>query len=321
MVPENQHNAKLKCLVTGATGYLGSHLVNHLESLGHQVIASDLDSGNPNGFRHYITLDIVDKQSFSRLPENLDYIFFFSGMTGTHASFERYEEYVSVNLLGLIHLLDHLRKFPAQPKVVFPSTRLVYRGAKEPLPEDAPKDAKTVYAASKIAAEYMLLAYSNRWQVPWTVFRICVPYGQLSGKGYSYGTVGFFLQKAIEGKDISLYGNGSSTRTFTHVSDICRQITAVSLDGASNHQVYNVAGESFSLLEAATILADQFGVQVVNQPWPDKDLLLESGDTSFNGGKIRQIIADPMMWNFRDWVVSEASRNNKFPSQTHPPAR
>src|SRR5690606_18112144 len=96
--------------------------------------------------------------------------------------------FVNVNEIGLLHLLNHLSRFARMPKIVFPSTRLVYKGVKgTPLAEEAEKEFKTVYASSKYNGEQYLRMHSNLFGLDYTVFRVCVPYANLTARALSYG--------------------------------------------------------------------------------------------------------------------------------------
>ena len=195
-----------------------------------------------------------------------------------------------INELGLLNLLDAIRKSPYRPKIVFPSTRLVYKGVNKALKEEDEKDCKTIYAANKIACESFLKAYHDSFDIPYTVFRICIPYGNLLSNDYSFGTIGFFLKQAKKGNDITLYGDGAIKRTFTHVEDLCYQITEGAFHPQSNGEIYNVGGETLSLREAAEIIAKKYGISVTTVPWPDRDIRIESNHTFFDDSKIQALL-------------------------------
>ena len=180
--------------------------------------------------------------------------------------------------------------FESSDKVIFPSTRLVYKGYDKPLKEEDEKESKTIYAANKIACEGYLQAYHDSFDIPYTVFRICIPYGNLLSSDYSFGTVGFFIKQASAGKDITLYGGGTIKRTFTHMEDLCYQIAEGAMKKESDGQVYNVGGETLSLRQAAEIVAAKFGTNVVGVPWPEKDLRIESDHTYFDDTKIQALL-------------------------------
>lgn len=293
---------KYQCAVVGVNGFLGRHLAAQLLASGHSVRGYDLQPSCTLAGIPYRPLDMVDAARWEAVETDLDALFVFSGLTGTHLGFDEYARYLAVNELGLLHLLDLLRRRGHRPRVVFPSSRLVYRGRPEPLPEDAPKESKTVYAVNKLAAEGFLQAYHAAFGIPYTVFRICVPYS----KGpFAYGTTGAFIRMAREQKAITLFGDGSPRRTFSHMHDICAQIEACTGLPETNAKIYNIAGEAYSLRQVAGWIAERFGARVLYAPWPAREMAIESGDTVFDDAKIRALIPTPLRFNLRDWIATE----------------
>jgi len=239
---------------------------------------------------HFI--DITKKGDVKKINFDVDFIFMLAGLSGTLVGFDSYEEYVAVNEIGLLNLLDAIKESPYRPRVVFPSTRLVYKGVDKALAESDAKETKTIYAVNKLACEGYLKVYYNSFSIPFTIFRICVPYGNNLSKNYSYGTVGSFLKKASSGCDITLYGDGSQKRTFTHIDDLCYQMVEGSMKPESVGGIYNIGGEVLTIREAAQIIADKFGVSVVSVPWPERDRCIESSHTYFDDTKIKQLLGD-----------------------------
>jgi len=291
----------MKCLVIGAGGYLGRHLAPTLEAAGHEVAA--VARSGQNG-RSGLVADVGDLKSLQALDWNVDRVFMFAGVTGTTASFTDYQTFVVGNQIGLLNVLDCIRQSGHRPRVVFPSTRLVYKGSAQPLPETAGLQALTVYAASKIACELHLQSYAQAFGIAYTVFRICVPYGNAQGGRYSYGTVGNFIQQAFDTGRIRLYGDGSLRRTFTHVDDICRAIVLGSVREDFENDVFNIPGEDLSLLQAAGLIATQLQASIEMVPWPDFDLSIESGSTVFDDTKLSARLPSPTQRKMSEWVTS-----------------
>lgn len=279
--------AKYRCAVIGGQGFIGKHLAYYLNKQGHDVVSYDIIDIQEVGYHR---IDMTDKASVAKIDLSVDYIFMFAGLTGTYVGFDTYEKYISVNELSLLNLLDAIRKSAHHPKVVFPSTRLVYKGYDNPLKENDEKESKTIYAANKLACEGFLQAYHDSFEIPYTVFRICIPYGNMLSTDYSFGTVGFFIKQAKAGNDITLYGGGTIKRTFTHMEDLCYQIVEGAMKEESNGQIYNVGGETLSLKQAAEIVANKFGTNVVSIPWPERDLRIESDHTYFDDTKIQALL-------------------------------
>ena len=277
----------MRIAIVGSRGYIGKHIAYYMNSKGCDIMSYDIIPFDENT---YTQVDLTDKNSAALVNLDVDYIFMFAGLTGTHMGFDAYNKYVTVNEIGLLNLLDAIKNSPYRPKVVFPSTRLVYKGYDKPLKETDEKESKTIYAANKIACEGYLKAYHDSFDIPYTVFRICIPYGNLLSTDYSFGTVGFFIKQAKAGKDITLYGGGNIKRTFTHMEDLCYQIVEGSMKKESDDQIYNVGGETLSLRQAAEIVADKFGTNVVGVPWPERDLRIESDHTYFDDTKIQALL-------------------------------
>lgn len=280
---------KKKCAILGANGYIGRHLAFYLRT-HYDIDAACYDIAHVSDLLDYKQLDATKQESFSNMSLDVDYIFDFAGLTGTYAGFDRYDDYVNINERGLLNLLDAIRKSERRPKVIFPSTRLVYKGYDKPLKEEGEKESKTIYAANKLACEGYLQAYHDSFDIPYTVFRICIPYGNMLSTDYSFGTVGFFIKQAKAGKDITLYGGGTIKRTFTHMEDLCYQVVEGAMKKESDGQIYNVGGETLSLRQAAEIVAAKFGTNVVGVPWPERDLRIESDHTYFDDTKIQALL-------------------------------
>ena len=275
--------------VIGANGYIGKHIVSYLQRY-YDVNVDSYDIVAECDLPNYHKVDLTDKESIKGLNLDLDYIFMFAGLTGTYNGFNEYQKFISINELGLLNLLDAIKNSEYRPKVIFPSTRLVYKGIDKSLKEDDLKECKTIYAANKLACEGYLQAYHDSFDIPYTIFRICLPYGNLLSTDYSFGTVGFFIKQAKAGKDITLYGGGNIKRTFTHMEDLCYQIIEGSFQHESNGQTYNVGGETLSLHDAAEIIAAKYGTKVTEIPWPERDLRIESSHTYFDDTKIRSLL-------------------------------
>lgn len=275
--------------VIGANGYIGKHIVSYLQRY-YDVNVDSYDIVAECDFPNYHKVNLTDKESIKGLNLDLDYIFMFAGLTGTYNGFNEYQKFISINELGLLNLLDAIKNSEYRPKVIFPSTRLVYKGIDKSLKEDDLKECKTIYAANKLACEGYLQAYHDSFDIPYTIFRICLPYGNLLSTDYSFGTVGFFIKQAKAGKDITLYGGGNIKRTFTHMEDLCYQIIEGSFHHESNGQTYNVGGETLSLHDAAEIIAAKYGAKVTEIPWPERDLRIESSHTYFDDTKIRSLL-------------------------------
>lgn len=164
-----------------------------LEREGYDNKNYDLAEVPPEGIHNYGSFDLTNTWHFSKLDPNVDFIFLFAGLSGTIAGFDNYKKFIEVNEIGVLNLLNWMRITGSEARIIFPSTRLVYKGMKNtPLTEDAEKEAKTIYAKNKFSAEHFFYIHNLEYGLQYTVFRICVPYGNIFSNEYSYGTTGFF---------------------------------------------------------------------------------------------------------------------------------
>ena len=279
----------IKCAIIGANGFIGKHLDYYLSQMGAEVHCYDIQE---NTSQRYHKVDITNPLSIQEIGLDVDYVIMLAGLNGTHVGFDHYSQFIDVNEKGLLNLLDAVKKSSYRPRIIFPSSRLVYKGKEGALKEDDEKDTRTIYAINKLACEGMLKAYANSFDIPYTIFRICVPFGNMLAKDYSYGTIGFFIRQAKNNGKITLYGDGHFKRTFSSMKDICEQIVSASLKEESTNQTYNIGGCTCSLKEAAEVVASHYDSKVEFIPFPEKDLRIESGSTYFDASKIESLLGE-----------------------------
>jgi len=293
-----------KVALLGANGYLGRNLSFFLHSQCYQVQDFDIQEQTENSWMQYEKLDILENESLNKIAADCDFIIFFSGITGTWNGFNNYKSYIEINEIGLLNVLNYIQTSGSKAKILFPSTRLVYKGIKDfPLKETAEKEAKTIYALNKLAGEQMLKLYSEIFGIKYIIYRICVPYGNIVGNDYSYGTIGFFLNQAKIQKEITLYGDGSLKRTFSNVEDICNLISLSMHKDETINETFNIGGETFSLNEIASLIASKYDRTIIKYvPWKDEALKIESGDTIFDSTKIERLCKYHYKQTFKDWL-------------------
>jgi UDP-glucose 4-epimerase len=297
----------LRVAVFGCNGFLGRHMVKYLTENDIVNSLHLFDIQEESIFQGYIynTIDISDLNQVSAISFEFDIIYFFSGLTGTEVSNDEAEKFVKVNELGLLNVLNCIIKYPKfKNKIIFPSTRLVYKGVEnELLNEESPKEFKTIYALNKFSCENILKIYGLKYNLRYSILRVGVPYGnEMDGK-ISYGTIGFFLELASKGLNISVLGNGEMRRTFTHVNDICKQFFDVGILENSNYETFNICGENLSIIEVANMIANKYNVEVEFKNFSERELVIESGDTIFDFTKINTVLKNFKSIKFKNWIV------------------
>ncbi len=300
---------KTRIAIVGANGYLAKHVAKELFKQKHDDTVL-IDVHPPALFqsaKHFVWDIRQSNESAVEILKDCGYIFFFAGLTGTVNSMDQYREFVETNEIGLLNLLEILRKNGLMTKVVFPSTRLVYKGKRNVLlKEDDEKECKTVYAMNKLACETYLKIYHECYGIQYTVFRICVPYGNAVGQSLSYGSIRHFFSRAREKKNVIVYGDGSQKRTFTHVSDIARIVIEGGLHRRTDNDIFNVGGpDQLAIVDVAAKIAEKYGVGVDFKDWTQLDKKTESGDTMFDSSKLDAIVHPDYELTFDGWIKND----------------
>ena len=289
--------------VIGCNGYIGKHLSMFLLEKGWDVYGYDISAESKVNGINYTSLELRKKDDVNKINLNVDFIFYFAGVTGTAKSYEEYDLYIDVNEKALLHILERMKKEKVTGRIIYPSTRLVYKGKKNiPLKEEDQKEFKTLYALNKWFGENVIKQYSDYFGINYNIFRICVPYGNMFNDIYSYGTIGFMLSNAIAKKNITIFGQGEQRRTFSHIEDICSQVYCVINKEKTVNQIYNISGENISIIEAAVKIANKYNVNVEKIDWPELEKKMESGDTIFDASKILSEIEVRQKHYFNEWV-------------------
>ena len=293
-----------KVAVLGANGYIARNLIYVLrrDHPDYELFLYGREPQYVDGEGRYVTVDMTDLESVKKIDLDVDIVFMLVGRTGSANGFDEYDSFIDINERTLLNLLTEYRRQSSNSRIIYPSTRLVYKGKSGPQKEDAEKEFKTVYAINKYACEQYLEQYHRVYDVQYTILRVCVPYGTLIPEASSYGTAEFMLAKATKGENISLYGDGSVRRTLTYIGDLCVMMAEAALSDKCANDVFNVGGEDYSLKEMADLIAKKFGVDVDYVPWPDVALKIESGDTVFDSEKLDAKINHSQFHRFSDWI-------------------
>lgn len=246
----------MKVLVTGAAGFIGTHLVFALHQLGHQVVGLDNLNAFSDGKLKYkrllyqglessllsygteltstklpryrfIQMDINDKVALLQLfqKESFDVVCNLAAQAGVRASIEHPEVYIDANLVGFNQLLECCRKYPVKHLVYASSSSVYGANKKTPYAEsDKTDQPMSLYAATKKANELMAYAYSSLFQIPSTGLRFFTVYGPWGRTNMAP----FLFMKAIyEDEPIQVFNHGNLSRDFTYIDDIIAGILRV----------------------------------------------------------------------------------------------
>jgi nucleoside-diphosphate-sugar epimerase len=242
----------VKVVVTGAAGFIGSHLTESLLADGHQVTGVDaftdyyarsVKERNLEKSRGHRAFRLVEGrlQDLDLRPvlEDVGQVFHLAAQAGVRASWGReFAHYTEHNVLATQRLLEAARA-AGGPRVVYASSSSVYGDAPAlPLREDARCEPVSPYGVSKLAAEHLGVLYHRNFGLPVVSLRYFTVYGPRQRPDMAFHR---FLRAARDGEPIHVFGDGRQTRDFTFVSDIVAA-TRAAADSGRPGSVYNVGG-------------------------------------------------------------------------------
>ncbi len=270
------HNKNI--LVTGAGGFIASHLVEMLLNNGAKVKAlvkynsnssiGWLEETSTNENLSIVHGDVRDPFQIDKLVENIDIIFHLAALIGIPYSYAAPQSYVDTNLVGTMNILEAAKSHKTS-KIVLTSTSEVYGTAiKVPIDENHPLQAQSPYSATKIAADMMGKAYSCSFGLPITIVR---PFNTFGPRQSLRAVIPTIITQALKGKSIKL-GDTRPIRDFNFVLNTCEGFIAAALNGKSNAEIYNIAsGEEHTIGETACLIAEIMGAKLEINHDPQRD--------------------------------------------------
>ncbi|MEN4012620.1 MAG: NAD-dependent epimerase/dehydratase family protein [Bellilinea sp.] len=250
-------------LVTGGAGFIGSHVCEQLAKNGHQVTALDDLSG---GFEdnlvpgiRFVKGSITDEELINRLcqSERFDYIYHLAAYAAEGLShFIKRFNYTN-NLIGSVNLINAAVNFEVRC-FVFTSSIAVY-GASPRLPmteEDTPHP-EDPYGIAKLAVEQELRVSNAMFGLNYVIFRPHNVYGERQNIGDRYrNVVGIFMNQILQGKPMTIFGDGEQSRAFSYIRDIAPVIAEAAETPAAYNQTFNIgADQPYSVLQLARAVA------------------------------------------------------------------
>jgi nucleoside-diphosphate-sugar epimerase len=257
----------MRILVTGAAGFIGSHLSEALLNEGHEVVGLDAfvetypraqkeanlaaAIEHPRFAFHEADLRFADLEP---LIDGIDAVVNEAAMAGLVKSWRDIDAYATNNVSGLGRLLEASRNVGVQ-RFVQISTSSVY-GTEAVGDEDRPLRPVSPYGVTKLAAEHLVRCYAEAYGLPAVVLRYFSIYGPRQRPDMAYH---IFIEALLNGQPIVVYGDGEQSRSNTYIAD-CVAGTMRALESAAIGETYNIGGgREITLNEALEILADEVG--------------------------------------------------------------
>jgi UDP-glucose 4-epimerase len=252
-------------LITGAAGFLGSHLANQLAREGHQVRGlDDLSTGDPQVLDpgiHFTRGDVNDRPKLWTLLQEVDCVYHLAARVSVPESILYPREYNASNVGGTVSLMEAMRDVGIR-RVVLASSGAIYGDQDiQPLTEGQTPRPQSPYAVSKLAAEYYVRTIGNLWGIETVCLRIFNAYGPGQHLPPSNPpVVPYFLRQATRNGTLVVHGDGQQTRDYVYVDDVTAAMIAAATAPDVNGLVINIgSGVETSLRSLVKLVFDVTG--------------------------------------------------------------
>jgi UDP-glucose 4-epimerase len=243
----------MRVLITGGAGFIGSHLADHYVNAGHSVTLIDnFSTGSQSNIAHLedkvtsIDGDIRNIDLVDHLIKDSDLVLHMAAALGVNTILESPLESMSTNIAGSEVVLNAAAKY--NKRIIIASTSEIYgKNPKQPLSETddrvvgAPQKIRWTYSDAKAIEEAMAFALHQEKQLPVTTVRLFNTVGPRQTGRYGM-VVPRFVHAALKNEQITIYGDGTQSRVFCHVSDAIQAIATMAATDSTIGDVYNVGG-------------------------------------------------------------------------------
>ena len=256
-------------LVTGAAGFMGSHVVDHLIGMGHEVIALDDLSGgfrdNVNSRATFIEGSVVDHELVDRVfrEHAIDYVYHLAAYAAEGLSHFIKRFNYNNNLIGSVNIINACINSGRVKCLVFTSSIAVYGRNQLPMTEDLVPQPEDPYGIAKYAVELDLKESHEMFGLNYVVFRPHNVYGERQNIGDRYRNVlGIFMNQILRGEQMTVFGDGEQTRAFSHIDDVAPVIARCVERPDSYNTIFNVGADTpYSVNALAQAVAGAFGIE------------------------------------------------------------
>jgi len=291
-----------RVLITGGAGMIGSTIARLLVEQGAEVTVVDAmlptyggNRFNLNGIMDKIVFvkgDIRDLDRVKEWVDGADYIFSLAAQVSYVDSNHDPLLDLDINCRGHLNLLLSLSHINRQAKVVFTSSRFVYGSIDyNPVDEGHAFNCLSIYGIHKLAGEKYYRFYHDAHGLDTVSVRITNPYGPRQQMRHSkYGIVNWFIRLALEGKPLTVFGEGLQMRDYIFVEDVAEGILSVALASGTAGQVYNLGtGLGTPFIDMVHLVAQNIpGTEVQYLPWPRDRYFVETGDFIADISKLKE---------------------------------
>ena len=297
---------KMKIVVTGGAGFIGSNIVDALIEEGHEVVCIDNESSTANEKFYWnpkaidVLEDIADFDAILPWFCGVDVVFHLAAESRIQPAIENPTLAAETNVVGTCNVLQAAR-FSGASRVIYSSTSSAY-GLKNKIPhkEDMPTDCLNPYSVTKVAGEELCKMYNNLFGLNTVIFRYFNVYGERQPiKGQYAPVVGIFQRQVKNKEPMTIVGDGLQRRDFTHVSDVVNAniLAAKSENPDIFGEILNIGtGDNINMIELAKMVHNRSEITHI----PAR--LGESRETLADISKAKKLLKWEPKVKLEDWV-------------------
>ena len=254
-------------LVTGGAGFIGSHIVNDLISAGERVIVLDDLSGgfreNVNERATFVQGSVTDVGLVNNIfkEHSIEHVFHLAAYAAEGLSHFIKKFNYENNLIGSINLINASVNH-GTTCFIFTSSIAVYGPGQLPMHEDMSPTPEDSYGIAKLAVEQELKATHNMFGLDYIIFRPHNVYGEHQNIGDKYrNVVGIFMNQIMQGRPLTVFGDGSQTRAFSYIRDVSPVIAESIRAPEARNQIFNIGADDVCTVnDLAQAVCREFGV-------------------------------------------------------------
>ncbi len=260
-----------RAVVTGGSGFIGSHVVDALKDAGYDVTVLDYRVQPHRQDVGFENVDLMDLSSVLSATRGAEHIFHLGAVSNVNYAYKYPVYTTALNVVGTANILEAAR-INGGARVYMASTVWVYNGSPKEgcLDETTPfylNGAGHIYTSTKMASEMICHNYAQLYKVPFTVLRLGIPYGPRMREEL---LIPIFIKKALNGEPLTISGKGSQYRNFIYVRDLADAHVLAMSDKAIN-QIYNLEGlRKVTVLEVAEGIRRNIGDHVKIEFVPER---------------------------------------------------
>ncbi len=279
----------MKILITGGSGFIGSHLVDVLTGQGHNVCIYDIEQPRFGQEAEYIKGDVRDLQMLISTLKGFDAVYHLAAEANVNRFFDAPIYSNEITSGSTANVLEAARINPNVQRVLLASTEWIYGTSADTseITEETiyAQNPDHMYTSSKIAAELFCKNYKTLYGVNFTIMRYGIPFGERAREAT---VTPIFINKILNGEDITIHGDGSQTRQFIYVRDLAEG-NAACLNPKAENEIFNINGrEAVKVIDIVRVLEGIIGKKA-------KVTFIEDRKGNYKGRFISSVKAEKLL--------------------------